>query len=291
MLELARYKRKIIQILTTISTNSYFAGFLKGDIYRGKLKSMCVPGLNCYSCPGAVGACPIGSLQAVIGSAKYHISFYILGLMGLYGTILGRFTCGWLCPFGLIQELIHKIPTKKLRISYKNPGKFVKYFFLLVFVILLPMFAVNKLGMGDPFFCKYVCPAGTLEAGIPLVLLNKPLRGAIGFLFSWKVLLLVITIGASIFISRPFCRFVCPLGAFYGLFNRVAFYRINFEEEKCIECNKCTKACPIVIETYKTPNSTECIRCGKCVEVCPTNALTNRFGLSDKPKEINNLES
>lgn len=279
---MANIKRKLIQILTAIVTNGYIPGFIKGDIYRGNLKRFCVPGLNCYSCPGALGSCPIGSLQAVIGSAKYHISFYVLGTIGLIGTLLGRLVCGWLCPFGFIQELIHKIPSKKLRISSKNPAKYGKYLILLVFVIILPMFIVNRLGMGDPFFCKYICPAGTLEAGIPLVIMNPALRQAIGFIFSWKVFLLILTIIASILIARPFCRFVCPLGAIYGLFNPISFYKFKVSSERCIKCNKCTKTCPISIETYKTPNSPECIRCGQCIGACPTKAISSSFALKDR---------
>lgn len=278
---MVKIKRKLVQIITAISTNSYIAGFIKGDIYKGKLKQFCVPGLNCYSCPGALGSCPIGSLQAVIGSAKYQISFYVLGIITFFGSLLGRFVCGWLCPFGLIQEWIHKIPSKKLRISSKNPAKYLKYIILLVFVIVLPMFVVNRIGMGDPFFCKYICPAGTLEAGIPLIILNPSLRQAIGAIFSWKVFLLLLTIVASIFIARPFCRFICPLGAIYGMFNPISFYKLRVSDEKCVRCNKCTKACPIVIETYKTPNSPECIRCGECIQACPTNAITSSFSLKE----------
>lgn len=203
-------RRRLTQVITAIITNGYLPGFIKGDIYRGNLKRFCVPGLNCYSCPGALGSCPIGSLQAVIGSAKYQISFYVLGTIALIGTLLGRLVCGWLCPFGLIQELIHKIPSKKFRISSKNPAKFAKYLILIIFVIILPMFVVNVVGMGDPFFCKYICPAGTLEAGIPLVLMNPSLRQAIGFIFSWKVFLLILTILASIFIARPFAGLFAP---------------------------------------------------------------------------------
>lgn len=286
---MAKFKRKIVQVLTAIITNGYLPGFIKGDIYRGNLKRFCVPGLNCYSCPGALGSCPIGSLQAVIGSAKYQISFYVLGTIAFIGTLLGRFVCGWLCPFGLIQELLHKIPSKKVRISSKNPAKYSKYLILLVFVIILPMFVVNVLGMGDPFFCKYICPAGTLEAGIPLVIMNPSLRQAIGFIFSWKVFLLILTIIASVFIARPFCRFICPLGAIYGLFNPISLYKLEVSSEKCIKCNKCTKTCPISIETYKTPNSPECVRCGKCIGACPTQAICSSFGFKEKeerPKEI-----
>lgn len=282
MLELAKPNRTLIQTITTIATNSYIKGFLEGNIYRGETKRFCVPGLNCYSCPGALGACPIGSLQAVIGSIEYQLSYYVLGIIIFFGILLGRFVCGWLCPFGFIQELINKIPSKKIKISGKNPLKYLKYGILIIFVILLPMIAVNEFGFGSPFFCKYICPAGTLEAGIPLVALNPTLRSAIGFLFSWKVLLLIVTIVASIFIYRPFCRFICPLGAIYSLFNPVSLYRLNIEDDKCIKCGKCNSTCKLNVDVMNVPNSGECIRCGDCIKICPTGALKSKFGLKNK---------
>lgn len=287
---MGKFKRKLTQIITAIISNAYVPGFIKGDIYRGNLKRFCVPGLNCYSCPGALGSCPIGSLQAVIGSYKYQISFYIIGTLSFIGTLLGRFVCGWLCPFGLIQELIHKIPSKKFKISSKHPAKYLKYIILVVFVIILPMFLVNVVGMGDPYFCKLICPAGTIEAGIPLVIMNESLRQAVGSLFSWKVFLLVLTVVVSIFIVRPFCRFVCPLGAIYGLFNPISFYKLEVNSDKCIKCNKCTKTCPISIETYKTPNSPECIRCGECIHVCPTRAICSTFSFKENEGRIKEIK-
>lgn len=287
---MGKLRRKLTQLITAVIYNAYLPGFIKGDIYRGNLKKFCVPGLNCYSCPGAIGSCPIGSLQAVIGSAKYQISFYVLGTMTLIATLLGRFVCGWLCPFGLIQELIHKIPSKKVRISSKNPAKYAKYIILIVFVIILPMYMVNMVGMGDPYFCKLICPAGTLEAGIPLVLMNESLRQAIGFLFSWKLFLLILIIVASIFIARPFCRFICPLGAIYGIFNPISLYKLEVNSNKCVKCNKCTKTCPISIETYKSPNSPECIRCGDCIKACPTKAIKSSFAIKESKDNIREIE-
>ena len=97
-------------------TNGYLIGFVKGKIFTGKTKQLCVPGLNCYSCPGALGSCPIGSLQATLGSRDYKFAFYVVGFLMIVGALVGRFVCGWLCPFGLIQDLLYKIPfVKKLR--------------------------------------------------------------------------------------------------------------------------------------------------------------------------------
>jgi polyferredoxin len=279
---LDKLKRKLAQLLILISTNGYFKGFLDGGIYTGKLKNICVPGLNCYSCPGALGACPIGSLQAVISDIKYKFSFYIVGLLTLMGVTMGRFICGWLCPFGFIQELLNKIPSPKFKVSKKfEKLKYLKYIVLLVFVILLPIFWVNDIGMGDPTFCKYICPAGTFEGGIPLTLLNTSLRSAIGFLFVWKISLLIITIILSVITFRPFCKFICPLGAIYSIFNPISIYRLEINKNKCISCGACAKKCKMDIEVYKNPNSLECIRCGECKAACSKGAIKILMSMKD----------
>lgn len=268
-------KRRITQIIFAITSNANINGFLKGNIFKGYTKKVCVPGLNCYSCPGAIGSCPIGSLQAVIGTIRYNFSFYIVGIMSIFGIVFGRFICGWLCPFGLIEDLLHKIPSRKIKINKKvnNFLKYLKYIILLLFVIILPMFLVSEFGISPPYFCQYICPAGTLEGGIPLISLNQSLRGTVGYLFTWKMFLLIIIISASIFVYRPFCRYICPLGAFYSLFNKVSFYKYKVDENKCINCGACTHKCKMNIEVYKNPNSTECIRCGECVKICPTKSI------------------
>lgn len=272
------FKRKIVQILATLGSNGYLKGFFKGNIYKGELKKVCVPGLNCYSCPGALGSCPIGSLQAVISDMKFKFSYYIVGFLILMGVTLGRFVCGWLCPFGLFQELLYKIPTKKLKVSKKlGLLKHLKYVVLALFVIILPMFWVNDFNMGKPTFCKYICPAGTLEGGIPLVMLNKTYVFAMGFLYKWKVFLLIITIILSIILFRPFCRFICPLGAIYSFFNPISIYRLNINKDKCTSCKACVNKCKLNIDVYKNPNSLECIRCGECIDSCPQNAIERSF--------------
>lgn len=268
-------KRRFVQFISAVLSNSYFKGFRDGIIYRGKLKSICFPGLNCYSCPGAYTSCPIGSLQAVAAGIKHQVSFYVLGFLIMIGTIGGRFVCGWLCPFGLLQELLYKIPLKK--ISMKKSFCYAKYFFLFIFVLIMPVLLTDELGLGLPYFCKYICPAGTLEAGIPLALTNKVIRGAIGNMYYWKLMLLGMLIVFSIIISRPFCRAVCPLGAIYSLFNPISFYCMDVDFSKCVKCDICKKNCPVDIKIYENPNNMECVRCGKCVSKCPTNAVKSGF--------------
>lgn len=266
--------RFITQILFAAFTNGYVEGFINGTIYKGNLKKICVPGLNCYSCPGALGSCPIGSLQAVLASRDYKFSFYIVGLLMAFGAICGRFVCGWLCPFGLVQDLLFKIPIKKLKnVPADKYLKYLKYLILVIFVIILPLTVVDIIGQGSPWFCKVICPSGTLFAGIPLVSLDVSLRSAIGFLFRWKLLILIIILSLSIIIYRPFCRYLCPLGAIYSFFNPISLYRYQIDETKCTKCQLCSQKCEMNIEVYKIPNSSECIRCGKCIKSCPNNAI------------------
>lgn len=260
-------------------SNGYVKGFVKGELYNGQMKHVCVPGLNCYSCPGAFGACPMGSLQAVLSSPQYKFSLYVFGIIGLFGTILGRFACGFLCPFGLVQELLNKIPFPVK--SKKLPGhkvlKYLRYAILLVFVLALPMFVTDRFGMGEPWFCEYICPSGILFGSIPLMAANDSLLGMIGIRFFLKLSILVGTIVLSIMVYRPFCKYLCPLGAIYGLFNPISLYRYGFDKDKCIECNACVEACDMNIKVYEKINSTECIRCGRCIDSCPEGAITASF--------------
>lgn len=267
--------RLCTQIAFTALTNGYLLGFAKGRIYQGASKQVCVPGLNCYSCPGAVGSCPIGSLQAVIGSRNFQFSFYVIGFLMIIGSLMGRFVCGWLCPFGLVQDLLHKIPfVKKIeKLPFDKYMRLLKYIILVVFVFALPMFLAGYSGDGTPWFCKLICPSGTLLGGLPLVAMNSGLQQTAGLLFGWKVFLLLFFVVLSMSIYRPFCRYICPLGAIYGLFNRFSLYRYEIDESKCTKCGLCHRKCEMNVKVYENPNSAECIRCGKCRKVCPQGAI------------------
>ena len=282
--QLSRF-RGWIQAAATLLTNIHLPNFFKGGIYQGKGKAVCVPGLNCYSCPGAAGACPIGSFQAVVGSSKFRFSYYITGFLILLGVLLGRFICGFLCPFGWLQELLHKIPGKKLSTKKLKPLTYLKYAILLLAVVLLPAIVVNDLGMGDPFFCKYICPQGVLEGAIPLAAVNEGIRSALGSLFNWKLAILIVVVILSILFYRPFCKWICPLGAFYALMNKVSLLGIKVDEHKCVSCGKCARVCKMDVDVTKTPNHTECIRCGKCITACPTDAIKFNYGF-EMPKKI-----
>lgn len=273
-----------IQAGAALLTNIHLPNFIKGSIYQGKGKAVCVPGLNCYSCPAAAGACPIGAFQAVVGASKFRFSYYISGFLILIGVLLGRFVCGFLCPFGWLQDLLHKIPCKKFSAMKLKPLRWIKYIVLLFAVILLPAFLVNDVGMSDPIFCKYICPQGVLEGAIPLAIVNEGIRQALGALFTRKLIILLVIVVLSILFYRPFCKWICPLGAFYALMNKVSLLGIQVDDRRCISCGKCARVCKMDVDITKTPDHTECIRCGKCIKECPAEALRFRYGFSKNNK-------
>jgi len=266
--------RLTVQLIFTILTNGYTYGYLHGKIYQGKLKYTCVPGLNCYSCPGALASCPIGALQALLNRQGYRIPFAALGFFFLFGSLLGRFVCGWLCPFGLAQDLLHRIPVfhKKKRLPLHHVLKYGKYLVLVLFVIFGSLFLFGGFAK-VPAFCKYICPSGTLFGALPLLAANGQLREQAGGLFLWKLAVLLFILILSVKVYRPFCQYLCPLGAIYGLFNRFSLVQIHWEEEKCVSCGACERACPVALSVREISRSPECIRCGRCVSACPANCL------------------
>lgn len=285
---LARF-RGAIQFVATILTNIHLPNFFKGEIYRGSGKIMCVPGLNCYSCPGAAGSCPIGAMQNVIGSSSFKFAYYVTGILILLGILLGRFICGFLCPFGWFQELLHKLPTRKFSTKQLKLLRYLKYAILLIMVLLLPGIIVNDLGMGSPFFCKYLCPQGVLGGALPLALVNSGIRATLGELFIWKLSILIVISILSVIYYRPFCKWICPLGAFYALFNGVSFLQMRVDSDSCVSCGKCIKACKMDVDVTKKPNHTECIRCGMCVKACPTDAIQFNYGIENIKSKNNKI--
>jgi len=263
--------RRLTQLASALLANGYLAGFVNRTIYQGKVKQLCVPFLNCYSCPGAVAACPVGSLQSLLASPTPRLSFYVLGLITLAGAAAGRLVCGWLCPFGLIQELLAKLGLKKY--SLPRPLTWLKYP-TLILTVTLPVVWIGQNGLGAPYFCQYLCPAGTLEAGLLLGLGRPELRALLGSLFTWKLTILAIFLAAMVFLYRPFCQTACPLGALYGLFNPVSLWRLEVAAGRCNHCCACRKSCPLDIPVYRRPNSPDCIRCLACTKACPNGALT-----------------
>lgn len=290
--------RHYIQALGFFVTNGNVGGFFTGRLYKGSIKNVCFPVLNCYSCPGAISGCPIGSMQATINSSRMkppyriHLPYYVVGITALFALMMGRWFCGYMCPFGLWQDLMDKIPVKKIRVPAKVNSvlRWMKFVFLALVVFILP-FLIPYIFLGKygyPFFCKYVCPQGILVGSFPHIIYDYFVRPAeqrqilplLRYLFMNKFTIFILVSIACMFIYRLFCRYICPLGAFLGIFNPVSVYRLKIND-KCILCNKCQRHCKMDIPVFRTPNSFDCIRCDECIKVCPVNAIEREYPFSN----------
>ncbi|RJP35161.1 MAG: 4Fe-4S binding protein [Actinobacteria bacterium] len=276
------FARRVTQVVSALAINPYFVYFSSRVTYQGGVKGVCVPGLNCYACPLTIFACPIGSLQHsfVLMSPKVKGSLsqafasliYVLASIGLVGAVVGRMPCGWVCPFGFLQELLHAIPTPKLRL----PGwiRWGRYGFLVVVAIAIPFITAVS------WFSR-LCPAGALEGGIFLKAVppEAPLPPS-GWFFWFKIAILAAFLLWFVFSKRPFCRSVCPLGAMFGLCNRFSLYRMAVDDSKCTVCGKCREVCPVDINIHDDPNSPDCIRCLQCKKACTYGAITSGFAVA-----------
>ncbi len=270
--------RRLAQLYCALLYNAHLKGFPEGSIYTGAAKAVCVPGLNCYSCPGAVGACPLGAMQNALASAGTRSGAYVFGILMLFGVMLGRTVCGWLCPVGLFQELLHRIPTPKLQKSRITRGlSLVKYLILALFAVALPLWYALKEGVPVPAFCKYICPAGTFEGAAALLSSprNDGLFAMLGTLFTRKWVILSVIVLSCVFCWRAFCRFVCPLGAIYSLFSSLAVIGVRVDESKCTRCGACVRACGMDV---KRVGDRECIHCGECMSHCAEGAISIKCG-------------
>ncbi len=260
------------QIIATIVQLSYYPALWTGFIYQGATKRFCVPILTCWGCPLSRFGCPMGGLQHFIG--LHQIPYYIAGFFGSVGILVGRMSCAWVCPFGFLQDLLYRIT--KIRIKLPNWTTYTKY------AVLIGVAGIAVYLTAEPWFCM-LCPAGILEAGIPITLADKTgdIKALVGWLFKTKLAILVFVIIFSVFIKRFFCRVFCPIGAIYSVFNRFSLVKMTYDAQKCGDkkCGICRKVCPMDINIYDNPNAKECIRCLECKYQCPKGAV----GVSLKP--------
>jgi ferredoxin-type protein NapH len=262
-------KRRLTQILFLILLNLPL-------IVIWELKAVCVPVLNCHSCPWALFACPIGVLS--------HFAWYgtvpllALGTIGTFGVIFGRFLCGWICPFGWLQDMLYKIPSPK----WKLPRwmKWTKYVILVVCVAVVPM----TIGLDTlAFFCQ-LCPAGTLESMIPR---NLQAGNYALFAGSWdRFIALIAFLVFAIITLRSFCKVFCPIGAILGIFNRFSAFSLRYQQGDCPSCKLCLTKCPMDVEIEDMRNGgkdevvtapAECILCLNCTNSCHQNGIRFSF--------------
>lgn len=281
---LSRMKRHLVQLLAVLLYNLDFQGIATMSVGRAPSKGVCAPGLHCYSCPGAVAACPIGTLQQSLAAASLPMGFYVGGTILAFGALFGRTICGWACPFGFLQDLIDKAG-RALHVPEVRKGLWSRRLSWLKYAVLAlaiagPLATLLASGLGKPLFCSLICPAGTLP-GIALVASDPTLQAMVGTLFSWKVSLLLALVAAALFVYRPFCRFLCPLGALYGFFNRFCVLRYTVDATKCSNCGACVEICRMDV---KRVGDHECIQCGTCASACEFDAI--RFSVSARTRSV-----
>ncbi len=260
----------------SLGANSYVQGFVSNPpaIYQGSAKGFCVPILNCYACPSALFSCPIGTIQHFM--VVHQIPYYVIGYLSIIGATIGRMPCGTLCPFGLFQDLLYKLPSLKIKLPpFLRP---MKYMVLVALVIVIPWIT------NENWFSK-LCPMGTLIGGLPWVTISAEVRSMIRDLFWIKVSMLIFFTASSIVAKRPFCQMVCPLGALYGLFNRFSLVRLKWDAEKCTHCRKCQEVCPMEIAVWEGENIGHCIRCLDCTACEAINVCTVLTSESTKESE------
>ena len=249
-------KRRWWQLGFLIGLNLFvYRVFNTAAAASSRTRYMCAPILNCHNCPAALLACPIGVMAQA--SSIHVFPFVAVGLLLVGGVLAGRFLCGWVCPVGTIQELVYK--ARLLKFSIPKPLRYVKYLVLVLLVIVLPYILGEKSYGTWAYVCTY-CPASTMIWGLPRVLfgLNWPSLGAL--------IVLGVTLVAMLFTFRPICGVLCPIGAIYGLANRISFLSIKIDREKCNSCNKCVKSCPAGVNPLEDPRSGDCVYCLECFQ-------------------------
>ncbi len=250
-------ERKIMQIVSFLISNLGFIPILK--------TGFTCPFLYCYGCPLAAFGCPIGVLQNFVIYQQFPL--FTIGSLGVYGTIFGRAFCGWACPFGTMHDMLS--PTNR-RSEIKTRNYWHVKYAILFLTLALAWFAL------DTIFCKF-CPSGSLFASIPYPLREYLLYNRILELrepFYIHMFTLALTIVLALLISRFWCRYLCPMGAIAGAFNKVSMVNISLDEKRCNKCNVCLEACGMGITKLEDiGSSTDCILCGRCVEACPDKAL------------------
>lgn len=249
-------KRRIIQTISLLLLHSSWGP---------ELKWLCNPVLSCHSCVLSWFACPIGVFVHFSG---YHLfPFLPLGMVLLVGVFLGRLLCGWACPFGFLQDLLHKVPA--IKISLPPWTAYIKYALLFLLVILTP-YLWGESTMYS--FCR-VCPAGTLQASLPTAIASGFSTFQMATLVRWVVLAAILAF--AVVSLRSFCKVLCPLGAILAPLNYLSFWVITTPRETCLSCKKCDAACSTNIQPSVRINlkvaanrDPECIVCHECQFAC-----------------------
>ena len=227
------------------------------------------PGLRVVSVDAL---CPFGgveSLWAVLsgGDLLKRIavgSFVLLGASVGLNLLFGRSFCGQFCPLGTLQELFGSLRSKlgmarhEIPKAVDVPARFLKYLVFGVFAWLSWLTASLVIRPYDPWVAYHhlTSPELFTTFGIGAAVLGVSLAGSFVY-------------------DRFFCKYLCPMGAFLGLFNKLGLYRVVRSADACIDCGACDKVCPVNIDVSTVPSAvsdSECLACGECVAACPKSA-------------------
>ncbi|MCK8060435.1 MULTISPECIES: 4Fe-4S binding protein [unclassified Fusibacter] len=213
--------------------------------------------------------CPFGGVETLYSLVTYnqylpklHESTIILfGLVMISSILFGPMLCSYLCPLGSIQEWVGKLGKRLFKSKYNNfiPRKldyWMRYFryFSLVAVVYLTAKSLTLVFLEvDPFYALFNFYTSEVAIG--------------------SILVLIATLGLSLFVERPWCKYACPYGALLGLTNLIRIFPIRRKEDSCTSCKLCDRNCPMNIEisTKSSIRDTGCIACHDCLsEVsCP----------------------
>jgi ferredoxin-type protein NapH len=260
-------RRRVVQTLSLLLLNSNFWGL--------GTERVCLPIMNCEACAIAWLGCPIGMMGSNLAFREWPL--LVLGMTLVVGALFGRFFCGWVCPMGLLQDLLHKIPSKKFNLPRWTT--WIKYAFLVVTVFILG-FVFGKEPDVSPFFFCNLCPTAALQVVLPTMLIYHDFE--LTFARSLRLGILVIVLVLSLGVHRGFCKVMCPIGALIAFANRFSFLSLKLHKPTCVSCSKCDTSCPMDVPVMDSPETgraisrdTECIECLTCEQVCPTKAISN----------------
>jgi len=225
---------------------------------------------------------------------RWIFPYLALSIFMLFGSILGKTTCGWVCPFGLFQDLFRLIPLKKKKVSrptnktLSRIGLAVTIFILVMsFIIGLTYFntgSKTSFGAGKDMPYSTIDPASTLfgtlyyylEWGMQSATFGQEI-GQWSFVFFLRIIIFVAVLVLIVLYPRAYCRWFCPTGVMLGLFSKYSLFGLRINKNRCASgCDNCEKACPTqvpILQFDKDITNKQCINCGECVDACKEGAL------------------
>ena len=268
-----------------------------------------LPVLACLGTTSRRIACGIG----VIFWALSHniVPIVSVGILLTLGALLGRTFCGWVCPFGLVQDIAGYVKRKHYPITPKGDRElsYIRFALLAVALLLsLSLFIAHftspatettyrrAFRLADDSLVCLLCPASPFFVSLPPLLyqLATAIPAAIKGLpaawptvprdplFWFRIGLLAAILWASVELPRFWCKYLCPLGALLHLIGRHSLLGIRCDRSRCLRCGICARSCPMRLRPFAAPEPVftdgDCIYCLRCVERCPESALKLRFG-------------